>query len=77
MPISYYLWAMLTIKKKYIVNESDEKIAVQVDIKTFERIEKLLEDYVLGEVMKKNSIKERLELKQAKAYYARLKKSHS
>ncbi len=66
---------MLEIKKKYIVNEEDEKIAVQLDIKTFERIEKLLEDYVVGEYIQKNDAKERLELKEAKTYYSRLKKS--
>jgi len=66
---------MLEIKKKYIVNEEDEKIAVQIDIKTFERIEKLLEDYVVGEYIQKNDSKERLELKEAKTYYSRLKKS--
>ena len=66
---------MLEIKNKYIVNEEDKKIAVQLDIKTFERIEKLLEDYVVGEYIQKNDAKERLELKEAKTYYSRLKKS--
>ncbi len=66
---------MLEIKKKYIVNEEDERIAVQLDIKTFEHIEKLLEDYVVGAYIQKNDAKERLELKEAKTYYSRLKKS--
>lgn len=65
---------MIAIKRKYIVNEADEKIAVQLDIKTFEKIERLLEDYVLGESIKENKEKDRLTLKEAKLYYQKLKK---
>lgn len=65
---------MEAIKKKYIVNEANEKIAVQLDIKTFEKIERLLEDYVLGEAIKENKEKDRLTLKEAKVYYRKLKK---
>ncbi len=66
---------MQEIRKKYIVNELDEKVAVQVDIKTFEKMERLLEDYVLGESIKANKENERLTLKEAKVYYQKLKKS--
>jgi RelB Antitoxin alpha helical domain len=66
---------MLTIKKKYIVDENQAPVAVQMDIKTFNKIERLLEDFVLVAKMKENSPNDRLELNEARAYYARLKKS--
>ncbi len=65
---------MKTIKKKYIVNERNEKIAVQLDIKTFEKIERAMEDYVLGEKMIENSKTDRLSVNEAKEFYKRLKK---
>jgi RelB Antitoxin alpha helical domain len=65
---------MRTIKKKYIVNERNEKIAVQLDIKTFEKIERVMEDYVLGEKMIENDKADRLSVNEAKEFYKRLKK---
>jgi hypothetical protein len=58
-----------TIRKKYIVNEENEKIAVQLDIRTFEKIEQLLEDYVLGEMINENKREDNLRVKEAKEYY--------
>ena len=66
---------MLTIRKKYIVNARAKKVAVQLDIKTFEKMERLLEDYVLAERIKDNKEEDRLELNEAQSFYARLKKS--
>ncbi|MBX2899648.1 MAG: hypothetical protein KF775_08355 [Cyclobacteriaceae bacterium] len=66
---------MKNFKRKYIINENNERVAVQLDIKTFEKIERALEDFVLGEKMLKNHPTENLILKDAKAYYKRLKKS--
>lgn len=66
---------MLTIKKKYIVNESNERVAVQLDIETYEKIEQLLEDYVLGERMKENRESDRLKANEAKAQYEKMRKS--
>ncbi len=74
-PKALQLNNMLDIKKKYIVNEADEKVAVQMDIKTFQKIERLLEDYVLAELIKKNKEEDRLSVKEARAYYKKLKKS--
>ncbi len=65
---------MSSIKRKYIVNERNEKVAVQLDIKTFEKIERALEDYVLGEKMIQNKKEDRLSVAEAKSYYKRLKK---
>jgi hypothetical protein len=62
---------MKSIKKKYIVNERNEKIAVQLDIKTFE---KALEDYLLGEKMLLNKKEDRLSVNEGISYYKRLKK---
>lgn len=67
---------MKAIRKKYIVNERNEKVAVQLDIKTFEKIERALEDFVLGEKMMKNSKEDRLSISEAKSYYKRLKKGN-
>ena len=66
---------MIAISRKYIVDESNQKVAVQLDIKTFEKIEQLLEDYVIGEKIKANKSTERLTISEAKAYYKKLKKS--
>jgi RelB Antitoxin alpha helical domain len=66
---------MLTIKKKYIINKRAKKVAVQLDIKTYEKIERLLEDYVLADRIKENKEEDRLELNEAKSFYTRLKKS--
>ena len=45
---------MLDIKKQYIINEKNNKIAVQIDIETYEKIEILLEDYALGKFIEEN-----------------------
>lgn len=66
---------MLIIKKRYIVNERAKKVAVQLDIKTYEKMERLLEDYVLADKIKENKEEDRLVLKEAKSFYSLLKKS--
>lgn len=66
---------MEIVKKKYIVDEQNQKIAVQVDIKTFEKIEEILENYALVQLMKENEGEDTLELNEAKAYYQTLKKA--
>lgn len=66
---------MEIVKKKYIVDEQNQKIAVQVDIETFEKIEEILENYALVQLMKENEGEDTLELNEAKAYYQTLKKA--
>ena len=66
---------MLPIKKKFIVDEKNDTIAVQVDIKTFTKIERLLEDFVLAKKIRSNNSADRLTLHEAKAFYSRLKKN--
>ncbi|MBD0254954.1 MAG: hypothetical protein ICV83_04475 [Cytophagales bacterium] len=65
---------MLEIKKKYIVDENDQKVAVQLDIETFRRIAQILEDYALGELIKENKPEDNVSIEEAKAYYKNLKK---
>lgn len=47
---------METINKQYIVDEHNRKIAVQIPIQAFERIEEILENYALVQLMKENEI---------------------
>ncbi len=65
---------MKNFKRKYIINEHNERVAVQLDIKTFEKIEQALEDFVLGEKMVKNNSRDRFSVSEAKDYYKKLKK---
>jgi len=39
---------MLEIKKRYVVDEQDRRVAVQIDLETFARIEEVLEDFALA-----------------------------
>ena len=66
---------MKTIKKKYIVNEHEQKVAVQIDIADFEKIEQLLEDYALGKIMEENDPADNLTLAEAKTYYDQISKA--
>lgn len=65
---------MLNIKKRYLTNENNQPVAVQVDIKTFEKIEQIIEDYALAQLIEENNPKENLTLKEAQAYYDKLRK---
>jgi hypothetical protein len=65
---------MEAIKKKYIIDENKNKIAVQIDIADFEKIEQILEDYALVQLMKENDPAENLNLSEAKTFYGKLDK---
>jgi len=65
---------METIKKQYIVDEQNIKIAVQIPIGTFEKIEQILENYALVQLMKENEGEEILGIAEAKSYYGQLEK---
>ena len=60
---------MEKIKKKYITNSKKQKVAVQLDIKTYEKIEEILENYGLAQLIKKSSKDDTLTVKEAKEYY--------
>jgi hypothetical protein len=66
--------AMLKIKKKYVTDEKNNPLAVQIDIETFKKIEQLLEDYALGQFILENDPDDALSLEDGKAYYKNLEK---
>lgn len=65
---------MRSFKKKYIVNECNEKIAVQLDIKTFKKIERVLEDAMIANKMLENKTEDRLSMAEARAFYFELQR---
>jgi hypothetical protein len=66
---------MTDIPRKYIVDEENKRVAVQLDIGTFEKMEELLENYGLTELMKQNEGDEKLAAAEAKSYYRTLDKA--
>ena len=60
---------MNTIHKQYVVNERHQKVAVQLDLATFQQIEDILENYALFHFMQENNGEEVLELREAQADY--------
>ena len=65
---------MNTIKKKYIVDEDQQTVAVQIDIADFEKLEQLFEDYALGKLIEENDPNDILSLDEAKKLYNQLDK---
>ena len=66
---------METISKQYIVDEQNKRIAVQIPIETFEKLEEILENYSLVHLMKENEGEELLGVNEAKAHYDQLEKA--
>jgi RelB Antitoxin len=64
---------MRSISKKYIVDENNNKIAVQIDIEDYKKIEKILEDYALGKYMEEAKNDKILTLAEAKKIYRKRK----
>ena len=67
---------MEAVKRKYIVDEKNRKVAVQLDIKSFNQIEEIMENFALYKLMDENKDEETLDIKSAKKYYSKLKKSN-
>ncbi len=63
----------MELKRQYIVNENNQKVAVQLDIETFEKIENVLENYALAQWINADD-SESLSIEEAKKYYASLDK---
>lgn len=63
---------MLNIQKKYIVDENNNRLAVEIDYNTFTRIEEVLEDFALYRLIQETDDSESLNLSQAKDYYHQL-----
>jgi hypothetical protein len=66
--------AMLAIKKRFVTDEENKPIAVQIDIETFHKIEQLLEDFSLGQYIEENDPSDVVSLQEAKTIYAGLRK---
>jgi hypothetical protein len=62
----------MELNKQYSVDENNCKIAVQMDIKTFEKIEEVLENYALYQLMVEDNDDQVLSLEDARLYYQRL-----
>jgi len=60
---------MLPIKKKYLTDENNKVIAVQLDIDTFRKIEQILEDLALGKLIEENDKQDNLNLEEALRYF--------
>jgi hypothetical protein len=63
------------VKKKYIVDEHNRRIAVQIDLTTFEKIEEILENYALVQLMNENEGDDKLDINHARAYYQTFEKA--
>jgi hypothetical protein len=68
-------FALKEIKKRYVVDEENRRVAVQLDLATFEEIENLLEDRALFELMREGGEEEVLDLDAARKHYAGLDKA--
>ena len=64
---------MLTIHKNIVLDENQKPIAVQIPIEEFERLEELIENYGLAQLMYEVKNDERLSVHEAKACYNSLK----
>ncbi len=65
----------MNIDRRYIVDEDNRKIAVQLDIETFEKIETVLENHALHELMQAKDDDEELSLEDAVQHYQTLSQS--
>lgn len=66
---------MLDLKKRYVTDENSQPIAVQIDLATFEKLERIVEDYGLAKLIEANDSDDLLNLEDAKTYYDTLSKS--
>jgi len=64
----------MALRRQYIVDEDNQKVAVQLDIATFEKIENVLENYALVQLMNDDE-SEVMTIEDAKKYYATLDKA--
>ncbi len=65
---------MFQLKPNYVTDRENKKVAVQLDIKTYGKIEEILENYSLYHLMEDEITGEPLKVKEAKVYYKELKK---
>ncbi|MBE9032629.1 hypothetical protein IQ266_23095 [filamentous cyanobacterium LEGE 11480] len=65
---------MLPVKKRYVLDEDQRPIAVQIAIEDFEKLEDLIENYGLAQLINENQGEERLQKSAALEYYRSLKR---
>ena len=65
----------MCINPNYIVDNQNHKIAVQLDITTYNQITETLENFALYKLMEENDDNEILSLKDAREYYKSLKQN--
>ena len=68
---------MFALKPNYVTDSGNKKVAVQLTIKTYEKIEEVLENYGLYNLMADEPAEDALKLNEAKAYYKKLKKKNN
>ncbi|MDX6530746.1 MAG: hypothetical protein QOH41_3036 [Blastocatellia bacterium] len=66
---------MEELKRSYIVDEQNHRVAVQIDIETFNRIEEILENYARARLMKENVDEDALNIDEAILCYESLEKA--
>jgi len=66
---------MIEIKKRYVVDEHDRRVAVQIDLETFARIEEVLEDLALTRWITEGQDEKALSSEAAQEYYDSLDKA--
>ena len=64
---------MLEINKNYVLDSNQNKIAVQIPIAEFEKMEEILEDYGLAQLMEEVEEDETLNKEEALKYLALLR----
>ncbi len=64
---------MLEINKNYVLDTNQKPIAVQIPIAEFEKIEEILEDYGLAQLMKEVENEKTLSKQEALKYLKSLK----
>lgn len=66
---------MLKIRKRYIRDRKGRKAAVMLNVNTYNRIEQVLEDYALGQLIKENKKDDIMTLAEAEVMYEKMKKA--
>ena len=65
---------MFHLKPNYVTDSDNKKVAVQLNIETYEKVEEILENYSLYKLMEDEPSEKAMQVKEAKAYYKKLKK---
>ncbi len=66
----------MVLNKQYVVDSKNRKIAVQLSIETFEKMEEVIENFALYNLMSKISDNDLLNESEAKDYYKKISKDN-